>query len=127
MITASELAGYFAAHAIWCVSEADSLTPILAYTTIDGRREMQRLIAPRPEEAVAFGRKRLAGRCFWELVRLGSHEENHMLYLLQDSACKRMKEPVLPARRPRAGARFESVRHLAWRQNLTGRLACFEY
>ncbi|HEY7423157.1 MAG TPA: hypothetical protein VH682_02845 [Gemmataceae bacterium] len=27
MITASELAGFIAAHAIWCVSDADSLTP----------------------------------------------------------------------------------------------------
>jgi hypothetical protein len=32
MITASELAGFIAAHAIWCVSDADRLTPMVAFT-----------------------------------------------------------------------------------------------
>lgn len=33
MITASELAGFIAAHAIWCVSDADGLVPMVAFTT----------------------------------------------------------------------------------------------
>ena len=32
MITASELAGFFAAHAIWSVSDGATLIPMLAYT-----------------------------------------------------------------------------------------------
>ncbi len=60
MITASELAGFFAAHAIWSLSDAESFTPILAYTTEDGQRHLQRLAAPDTESAVEFGRKRLA-------------------------------------------------------------------
>jgi CHC2-type zinc finger protein len=35
MITASELAGFIAAHAIWCVSEADGLILMVAFTTED--------------------------------------------------------------------------------------------
>jgi hypothetical protein len=33
MITASELAGFIVAHAIWCVSDADGLIPMVAFTT----------------------------------------------------------------------------------------------
>jgi hypothetical protein len=33
MITASELAGFIAAHAIWCVSDADGLVPMVAFST----------------------------------------------------------------------------------------------
>ena len=60
MITASELAGFFAAHAIWCVSEGDTLIPMLAYTTLDGQRKMDRLVFDNPADAVAFGRMKLA-------------------------------------------------------------------
>jgi hypothetical protein len=60
MITASELAGFFAAHAIWCVSDAEVLTPMLAYTTEDGQRKMERLISEDLEAAVQNGRQRLA-------------------------------------------------------------------
>jgi hypothetical protein len=60
MITASELAGYFAAHAVWSLADADTFTPMLAYTTEDERRHMQRLIGKTVELAVEFGRKQLA-------------------------------------------------------------------
>jgi quercetin dioxygenase-like cupin family protein len=42
MITASKLADSFAAHAIWCVSDGESLVPMLAYTTEDDNRKHQR-------------------------------------------------------------------------------------
>jgi hypothetical protein len=60
MITASELAGFFAAHAVWCLSDADSLTPMLAYTTEDGQRKMERLASEELQAAVEYGRQRLA-------------------------------------------------------------------
>src|SRR5262245_23927983 len=60
MITASELAGFLAAHAIWCVSDGDTLTPMLGYTTEDGQRTMERLFGADAQEAVELGRKRLA-------------------------------------------------------------------
>ena len=60
MITASELAGYFAAHAVWSLADADMFTPMLAYTTEHGERKMERLVAPTEELAVEFGRKKLA-------------------------------------------------------------------
>src|SRR5690348_5143304 len=61
MITASELAGYFAAHAIWCVSDGDTLTPMLAYTTENNERRMERLIVNDDLAAsVAYGKEKLA-------------------------------------------------------------------
>lgn len=59
MITASELAGFIAAHAIWCVSDADRLTPMLAFTTQDGRRVLERLAVEDAGAAVEIGRQRL--------------------------------------------------------------------
>ena len=61
MITASELAGFFAAHAIWCVSDGETLVPMLAYTTADNERQMERLaIDDDLEASVAFGKEKLA-------------------------------------------------------------------
>lgn len=60
MITASKLAGFFAAHAIWCVSDGETLTPILGYTTEDDERKMERLVVNDDLEAsVAYGKKKL--------------------------------------------------------------------
>jgi hypothetical protein len=39
MITAAELAGFIAAHAVWCVSDSDGLTPMVAFATPDGKPE----------------------------------------------------------------------------------------
>jgi hypothetical protein len=59
MITTSELAGFMAAHAIWCVSDADSLTPMLAFTTEDGQRKLERPAGEDMRAAVERGRRRL--------------------------------------------------------------------
>jgi hypothetical protein len=60
MISAAKLAGFFAAHAIWSVSEAATFNPMLAYTTDDGKRQMERLIADDAPEAVEFGKRKIA-------------------------------------------------------------------
>lgn len=59
MITAAELAGFFAAHTVWCLSEADSFDPLLAFTTEDGKRQMERFVGYEREAAVELGRRRL--------------------------------------------------------------------
>ena len=59
MITASELAGFIAAHAIWCVSDTDGLTPMVAFATEDGQRKLERLVFDDAGAAVEDGRKRL--------------------------------------------------------------------
>lgn len=59
MITASELAGFIAAHAIWCVSDAGGLVPMVAFTTEDGRRQLERLVFNDAGAAVEHGRRRL--------------------------------------------------------------------
>src|SRR5262245_48599053 len=46
MIGASKLAGFFGAHAVWCVCDGRVMkTPMLAYFTADGERMMDRLEA----------------------------------------------------------------------------------
>lgn len=59
MITVSRLAGFFAAHALWCVSGNETLIPMLAYTTADGERKMERLVSSDLPESVALGKRRL--------------------------------------------------------------------
>jgi hypothetical protein len=59
MITASELAGFIAAHAIWCVSDEDGLAPMVAFTIEDGQRTLERLVFDDAGAAVEHGRKRL--------------------------------------------------------------------
>ncbi len=59
MITASELAGFVAAHAIWCVSDSDGLIPMVAFTTESGERKLERLLFDDTGVAVEHGRKQL--------------------------------------------------------------------
>jgi hypothetical protein len=40
---AAELAGYFVAHAVWCVGEGETLVPILAFQGRTGEQEFRRL------------------------------------------------------------------------------------
>jgi hypothetical protein len=58
-IAASELAGFFAAHAIWCVSDGATLIPMLAYTTEDAQRKMERLAHDDLRAAVEYGKRKL--------------------------------------------------------------------
>jgi hypothetical protein len=55
-----ELAGFFAAHAVWCVSDAETLVPIIAFETIDGSRQMVRIEAEQLQDAVSDGKQWLA-------------------------------------------------------------------
>lgn len=60
MIAVSRLAGFFAAHAIWSVSDGETLVPMLAYTTADDERKMERLVIDEDLEAsVAYGKGKL--------------------------------------------------------------------
>lgn len=63
MITAFKLAGFFAAHAVWCVSGGETLIPILAYTTASDERKMERLIINDDlETSVDFGKQKLESK-----------------------------------------------------------------
>ena len=59
MNATGELAGFFAAHAVWCVSDAETLVPIFAYESSDGSRQMERLEADQLQDAVRHGKDRL--------------------------------------------------------------------
>jgi len=49
------IAGFFAAHAIWCVSDGETLQPMLGFAHADERREMARLETETLEEGVRVG------------------------------------------------------------------------
>ena len=59
MITASNLAGFLAAHAIWSVSDGETLIPILGYTDQDDKRILNRLASNDLVEAVNRGKRQL--------------------------------------------------------------------
>jgi len=61
MERAVELAGFFAAHGIWCVAEGETLVPILALQRADGAQEFRRIQGDELREAVAQGKEWLAG------------------------------------------------------------------
>lgn len=60
MITAFDLAGFFAVHAIWSVSDGETLIPMLAFTKEDGQRQMLRLVSEDLPKVVQGGQEQLA-------------------------------------------------------------------
>jgi hypothetical protein len=54
-----ELAGYFAAHALWCVSDGSTLVPMMAVQRETGGGELHRLVDDDQQRAIAMGRERL--------------------------------------------------------------------
>jgi hypothetical protein len=60
MNESARLAGFFAAHGVWCVSDSGPLIPMLAYEGPDGSRRMVRFAAEALETGVDQGRKWLA-------------------------------------------------------------------
>lgn len=59
MIEIASMAGYITAHGIWCVSEGETLIPILAYELPDGERVLQRVQADDLKDAVAVAQHAL--------------------------------------------------------------------
>jgi hypothetical protein len=60
MNSAAQLSGFYAAHAIWCLSDGENVTPMLA-RLVDDEATMERLDEDDFEESVDAGRERLAG------------------------------------------------------------------
>jgi hypothetical protein len=56
----AELAGFFAAHAVWCVCEGEALTPLAAYERVAGDRNLVRFADERLEAGVERGKQWLA-------------------------------------------------------------------
>src|SRR5262245_51057410 len=93
MEAAAELAGFFAAHAVWCVSDGETLIAFVGYETLQGQRLMQRLTAERIEDGVAEGKKwmtanpELAARAvliFDAFVTLESGRTDALIVMLRD-------------------------------------------
>ncbi|TKB68343.1 MAG: hypothetical protein E8D47_02470 [Nitrospira sp.] len=60
MNSVAKLAGFFAAHAVWCVADGETLIPLMGFETSDGKRQMHRFMAERIEQGVQDGQARLA-------------------------------------------------------------------
>lgn len=59
LVPATEMAGFFLAHAVWSVSEGETLVPILAFER-DGKRSFHRIENESYEDAVTQGKEWLA-------------------------------------------------------------------
>jgi hypothetical protein len=59
VITASSLAGFLAAHAVWSISDGETLVPVLGYTDEDDERTLTRLAGSELEASVAQGKEQL--------------------------------------------------------------------
>jgi hypothetical protein len=59
MLKAAKFGGYFAAHAIWCVGDGETLIPMLAYAD-ENSRKMERLETDDIADSVRIGKDRLA-------------------------------------------------------------------
>ncbi len=60
MIETARLAGFFTAHGIWCVSEGETLVPLLGYEHADGEYGMNRLMYDDYAEGARAGQDALA-------------------------------------------------------------------
>lgn len=59
MEAAAKFAGFLAAHAVWSVSDGETLIPLMGTETPDGKRKMDRFVADRIEQGVREGQDRL--------------------------------------------------------------------
>lgn len=60
MIEAAQMAGFLAAHAVWCISDGETLVPMYGYIKGENEQVMERLVHERLEEAVAAGQEKLS-------------------------------------------------------------------
>ncbi|MBX9656861.1 hypothetical protein K2Y11_24850 [bacterium] len=60
MEAAMELAGYFTAHAIYSVCDGESLIPLVACETVNGKRQLHVMASERLEESAERGLEWLA-------------------------------------------------------------------
>jgi hypothetical protein len=60
MQTVAEIAGMFVTHQLWFLSQGAPTTPMLAYESVDGTRQISRLMMEDAREAVAYGEEWLA-------------------------------------------------------------------
>lgn len=61
MEQAIRLAGFFAAHGVWCVADGEALIPLYAFEDAQGARKMERYDADSLDHGAALARARLAG------------------------------------------------------------------
>lgn len=59
MHVSAELAGFFAAHAVWSLAEEGKFCPMLAYSTPDSKHSVERMLHPDPLEAVKLAQIKL--------------------------------------------------------------------
>jgi hypothetical protein len=59
MLEAASLAGFFTAHAVWSVSDGETLIPIYGYLNDKNEKIMERLVYERLEQGVIKGQEKI--------------------------------------------------------------------
>src|SRR5215475_2021144 len=72
MITAAKLAGFFAAHAIWCVCDGETVIPMLVYTTDDEPTMERIIISDDLKASVAYGKEKRTRTKWMQTMRFCS-------------------------------------------------------
>lgn len=62
VVEVAGIAGFFAAHAVWCVSDGETLIPMLVVPDASGKPAMTRLASQDTVAAVADAKARLANQ-----------------------------------------------------------------
>lgn len=100
MEAATELAGFFTAHAVWSVSDGETLIPLVAYETADGKQQMNRLVTDRVEEGGT------AAKSGWRRIPIGlpAQSWSRRIHHAEErqNGCTNRYGPGLHARRGRS-------------------------
>jgi hypothetical protein len=56
----AKLAGFFAAHAVWCISDGETLVPLVGFEGSDGSQQMYRFATKYLQDGVSQGKEWLA-------------------------------------------------------------------
>jgi hypothetical protein len=60
MVLTAKLAGFFVAHAVWCISDGETLVPLVGFEGSDGSQQMCRFVAEDLQDGVRQGKEWLA-------------------------------------------------------------------
>jgi hypothetical protein len=102
---AALLAGFFAAHAVWSVSDGEALVPIYAYVDASGQRTLERLASESLQASVDSGKALLEknphkAQCavliYDGYVTLSGHKQDALILVVRDYSSSRSVLLAIP-------------------------------
>jgi len=94
---ATEMAGFFVAHAVWCVEDGETLVPIVAHPDCEGKRVMLRVESEDSRVSVATAKESVAKLAeaqgaavliYDSFVTLGSWRTDSLMVEIQADAAR---------------------------------------